>query len=50
MLDGFPRNVSQAEALDKMLGELGQKIDHVVCVEVPNDELVKRLDRAAHLP
>lgn len=43
MLDGFPRNVSQAEALDKMLGELGQKIDHVVCVEVPNDELVKRL-------
>lgn len=43
MLDGFPRNVSQAEALDRMLGELGQKIDHVVCVEVPNDELVKRL-------
>jgi adenylate kinase len=43
MLDGFPRNVSQAEALDKMLGGLGQKIDHVVCVEVPNDELVRRL-------
>ncbi len=43
MLDGFPRNVSQAEALDKMLGELAQKIDHVVCVEVPSDELVKRL-------
>jgi len=43
MLDGFPRNVSQAQALDKMLGELGQKIDHVVCVEVPNDELVRRL-------
>jgi adenylate kinase len=43
MLDGFPRNVSQAEALDKMLDELGQKIDHVVCVEVPNEELVRRL-------
>lgn len=43
MLDGFPRNVSQAEALDKMLAELGQKIDHVVCVEVPSEELVKRL-------
>src|SRR5512139_46659 len=38
MLDGFPRNVSQAEALDKMLSGLSQKIDHVVCVEVPNDE------------
>lgn len=43
MLDGFPRNVSQAEALDSMLTELGQKIDHVVCIEVPNDELVGRL-------
>ncbi|MCK8602662.1 adenylate kinase [Desulfoferrobacter suflitae] len=43
MLDGFPRNVSQAESLDKMLTELGQKIDYVVCIEVPNDELVGRL-------
>jgi len=43
MLDGFPRNVSQAEALDKMLTDLGQKIDDVVCIEVPNDELVARL-------
>lgn len=43
MLDGFPRNVSQAETLDKMLAELGQKIDHVVCIEVPEDELIQRL-------
>jgi len=43
MLDGFPRNVSQAEALDKMLGELGMKIDHVVSIEVPNSELMGRL-------
>jgi len=43
MLDGFPRNVSQAETLDKMLSELGQKIDHVVCIEVPEEELIKRL-------
>jgi adenylate kinase len=43
MLDGFPRNVSQAEALDRMLGELAQTIGHVVCVEVPNSELVGRL-------
>jgi len=43
MLDGFPRNVSQAETLDKMLEELGQKIDHVVSIEVPDEELVKRL-------
>ncbi len=43
MLDGFPRNVSQAETLDKMLSELGQQIDHVICIEVPEDELIKRL-------
>ncbi|MGV8073680.1 MAG: adenylate kinase [Syntrophobacteraceae bacterium] len=43
MLDGFPRNVSQAEALDKMLGELGQKVDHVVSIEVANSELMGRL-------
>ncbi len=43
MLDGFPRNVAQAETLDKMLAELGQKIDHVISIEVPEGELVKRL-------
>jgi adenylate kinase len=43
MLDGFPRNVSQAEALDKMLVELGQKIDDVISIEVPNEELLGRL-------
>jgi adenylate kinase len=43
MLDGFPRNVSQAEALDKMLAELKQKIDDVICIEVPNEELLGRL-------
>lgn len=43
MLDGFPRNVSQAETLDGMLKELGQKIDHVVCIDVPDQELIQRL-------
>jgi len=43
MLDGFPRNVSQAESLDKMLEELRQKVDHVVSIEVPNSELMVRL-------
>ncbi|GKT08320.1 adenylate kinase [Desulforhabdus sp. TSK] len=43
MLDGFPRNVSQAEALDNMLKDLSQKIDDVICVEVPSGELLGRL-------
>jgi adenylate kinase len=43
MLDGFPRNVSQAEALDKMLSELTQKVDDVISIEVPSSELIGRL-------
>ncbi len=43
MLDGFPRTVPQAEALDEVLEDLGSKIDHVVSIEVPDEELIKRL-------
>ena len=43
MLDGFPRTVPQAEALDEMLKKRKSKIDHVVSIEVGRDELVKRL-------
>ena len=43
MLDGFPRTVAQAEALDKILAENGSGIDHVVSIEVGNDELMGRL-------
>jgi adenylate kinase len=43
MLDGFPRTVPQAEALDGMLKNLTSQIDHVVSIEVENEELVKRL-------
>lgn len=43
MLDGFPRTVPQAEALDKVLAEMGKGIDHVISIEVPNDELLRRL-------
>jgi adenylate kinase len=43
ILDGFPRTVPQAEALDRMLSESGQPIDRVIGIEVPEGELVKRL-------
>jgi adenylate kinase len=43
MLDGFPRTVEQARELDSMLGAAGQKIDHVVSIEVPDSELIARL-------
>ena len=43
MLDGYPRTIPQAEALDKILPALGQKIDVVLNVNVPDAELIKRV-------
>ncbi|MGW0823293.1 adenylate kinase [Streptomyces sp. NPDC002845] len=43
LLDGFPRNVSQAEALDEMLKSESMKLDAVLDLEVPEDEVVKRI-------
>ncbi|MFJ8795757.1 adenylate kinase [Streptomyces sp. NPDC102462] len=43
LLDGFPRNVSQAEALDEMLRSESMKLDAVLDLEVPEEEVVKRI-------
>lgn len=43
ILDGFPRNVAQAEALDEMLSGLGMALDAALSVDVPFDDLMKRL-------
>ena len=48
ILDGYPRDLAQAEALDEMLGELGRSIDVVFEFQVPNrQQLVDRLLRRA---
>jgi adenylate kinase len=43
ILDGFPRTVAQAEALDRLLGEMGIRLDKVVSLEICDDEVVERL-------
>ncbi len=43
ILDGFPRNLGQAEALDKALAEQGKAIDKMVYIKVSEEELLKRL-------
>lgn len=43
LFDGFPRTVSQTEALENMLNKRGMKIDRMLVLDVHHDELVKRL-------
>ena len=44
VLDGFPRTIPQAEALDKALAELDQKVDYAINVEVPDENIIRRID------
>lgn len=43
ILDGYPRNLAQADALGKLLEKLGQKFDSAVQLEVPTELLVERI-------
>ncbi len=43
VLDGFPRTIPQAEALDNALSTLGQKMDYAINVEVPDENIVNRM-------
>jgi adenylate kinase len=43
ILDGFPRTIRQAEALQPILTKIGKKIDHVINIEVDPEELLRRL-------
>ncbi len=43
IFDGYPRTAEQAEQLDAILGRHGRKLDHVIELEVDEDELVRRI-------
>lgn len=43
VLDGFPRTIPQAEALDRALLVLGEKVDYAINVDVPDANIVKRM-------
>jgi adenylate kinase len=43
ILDGFPRTVPQAEALDEEMDDLGRRITAAILIEVPEEEIIRRL-------
>ncbi len=43
ILDGFPRTIPQAEALDKALIAIGENVDYAINVEVPDENIVRRM-------
>ena len=43
ILDGFPRTIEQAKALDKQLTEMGRRVTAALLVDVPDDEVVRRI-------
>lgn len=43
VLDGFPRTIPQAEVLDKAITELGEKIDYAINVDVPDENIIRRM-------
>src|SRR4051794_24164921 len=43
VLDGFPRTIPQAEALEKRLGEMGRSLTAVLLIDTPDEEVIKRI-------
>ncbi len=47
ILDGFPRNLVQAEMLDRLLAEIGMPVDHAILIQVDPEEVVSRIAKRA---
>jgi adenylate kinase len=49
ILDGFPRTAAQAELVDRTLAQRGQRLNHILLLDVTEDELVRRMSRRAQV-
>ena len=49
ILDGFPRTAAQAELVDKTLAQRGQRLNHILLMDVTEDELVRRMSARARV-
>lgn len=50
ILDGFPRTIPQAEALENALTEIGQKLDYAIDIEVPDENIIRRMSGRRSCP
>ena len=50
LLDGFPRTIEQAHALDQILADLGIELEGVINIEVNPDSLLERFERSYYSP
>src|SRR6266849_6994783 len=49
ILDGFPRTAAQAELVDKTLAQRGQRLNHILLLDVTEDELIRRMSARAQV-
>ncbi len=49
ILDGFPRTAGQAELVDRTLAQRGQRLNHILLLDVTEDELVRRMSQRAQV-
>src|SRR5437867_13036785 len=49
VLDGFPRTAAQAELVDRTLAQRGQRLNHILLLDVTEDELVRRMSARAQV-
>jgi adenylate kinase len=49
VFDGFPRTAAQAELVDKTLGQRGQRLNHILLMDVTEEELVRRMRKRAQV-
>ena len=49
LLDGFPRTITQAESLDNLLEQMSISLDHIINIDVPDEDIINRISKDFHV-